>query len=49
MDDSWTDYCTGSSYKLEYVSVSKLVAGALPSTINMMSMYVDKNRFNNPG
>jgi hypothetical protein len=46
MDDSWTEYCTGSSYKLEYVSGSKLAVGALPSTVNMMSMYVDKNKFN---
>jgi hypothetical protein len=49
MDDSWTDYCTGSSYKLEYVSGSKLAVGALPSTVDMMALYIDKNKFNNAG
>ena len=41
MDDFWTEYCTGSSYKLEYVSGSKLAIGADPSTVNMMTYYVD--------
>jgi hypothetical protein len=49
MDDSWTNYCTGSSYKLEYVSGSKLAAGALPSTVDMMAIYFDKNKFNTSG
>jgi len=50
MDDSWTEYCTGSSYKLEYVSGSKLVGGlVLPSAVNMMLMYADKNKYNIPG
>ena len=49
LDDSWTEYCTGSSYKLEYVSGSKLAVGALPSTVDMMALYIDKNKFNNAG
>jgi len=49
MDDLWTNYCIGSSYKLEYVSGSKLAAGALPSTVDMMAIYRDENKFNTSG
>ncbi len=49
MDDSWTEYCVGSSYKLEYVSGSKLAVGALPSPVEMMTIYIDKNKFNTLG
>jgi len=36
MLDQWGDYCTGSSYSLEYVSGPKLLSGGSAATINLM-------------
>lgn len=47
--DSWNDYCLGSSYKLQYVSGPKLLAGDDPLTIDINQFYTDKTKYNTPG
>jgi len=49
MLDQWGDYCTGSSYSLEYISGPKLPPGGNPATINLMQLYADKNKYNTSG
>ena len=45
----WNDYCTGSSYSLEYVSGPMLKSGQDPLTVNINQYYVDKNKYNTAG
>jgi len=47
--DSWSDYCGGSSYKLEYVSGPKLPAGGDPLTIDINALYSSKTQYNTAG
>jgi len=49
MQGSWGDYCTGSSYRLEYVSGPKLPSGGDPLTVDINSFYADKTSYNTPG
>jgi hypothetical protein len=46
MLDQWGDYCTGSSYTLEYVSGPKLLPGGNPLLININQYYADKTKYN---
>ena len=45
MVDSWGDYCTGSSYTIEYVAGPKLAPGGDPLTVNIMQFYSDIGGF----
>jgi hypothetical protein len=49
MLDSWNDYCTGSSYSLEYISGPMLPAGGNPASININQFYTDVTQYNTPG
>ena len=49
MIDPWNDYCTGSSYSLQYVSGPKLPAGGDPLTVNIGAFYTDVTKYNTPG
>jgi len=48
MQGDWGDYCTGSSYKLEYVSGPKLPEGGDPLSIDINTFYSDVNKYNTP-
>jgi hypothetical protein len=48
MIDSWSDYCTGSSYSLQYVSGPLLAPGGDPLTVNMNQFYSDFTQYNTP-
>jgi len=47
--DVWSDYCTGSSYSLMYVSGPKLPTGADPLVLNINQYYTDVTKYNTPG
>lgn len=49
MLDTWNDYCTGSSYTLQYVSGPKLPAGGDPLSININAFYTDVTKYNTAG
>ena len=49
MLDIWNDYCTGSSYSLQYVSGPMLLNGLDPLTINIGAFYTDVTKYNTPG
>lgn len=48
--DSWSDYCGGSSYTLEYVSGPKCPDPCTnPSAIDINALYSSKTKYNTPG
>lgn len=50
MQGAWGDYCTGSSYTLEYVSGPMNPDNiADPLTIDINRFYSDKNQYNTAG